>query len=442
MASGTTLNLNCNRKFTRCGSLASAYLPYRNRVSREDGLNWAAPPVVNALTPLPIPIGEVASGAPKRVQLLFLRETVPPGSYIQVTASSWNARSAGQSLAIGADTTESEREFRAPENDYFSAAERIEGAAGKTPLDLLLASREPGEPLVTAASRTLWYTWEAPAKGLFRFRLQEADSGNPVEGYFALFTGDSVADLDPEVEKNGNEISFAAQAGTVYRLRIASEEWGLYPLMLAWESADTRPAHDDFAYARVIEDERGLIESSNEGATLESSEFFSGAASSVWFEWTAPANGWWQVIPTPNELDVFVFVGQELDQLRLVSVFVHNFGTWFRARTGETYRIAVASRSAQDSGARFSLWWGRAANPRALLHRTICSKRDRDRRRARTRGSDPYWGKSECPVLGGTRRTPGDRDKHGLVAMDGSVGRTVYVENGRRSRLPAHLLHG
>ena len=304
-----------------------------------------------------IPIGEVAAGMPKRVQLRFLRETVPPSGFIHVTASSWNARSAGQSLSIGADVTQTDRQFVAPANDSFSASERIEGTAGTTPLNLVLASREPGEPLVTAASRTLWYTWEAPAKGLFRFRLQEADSGNPVEGYFALFTGDSVADLDPEVEKNGNEISFAAQAGTVYRLRIASEEWGLYPLMLAWESADTRPANDDFAYARVIEGERGSIESSNEGATLEHAEFPGGAAATVWYEWTAPDDGWCYFQEVRSGAEVNVFVGERVDELRLVSS-PGSFGAkYFQARSGQTYRIAVAAGSADDSGSDFTLVW-------------------------------------------------------------------------------------
>ena len=344
VASGTTLHISCGRNFNSCSRLFSAYEPYRNHVYREDGLNWAAPRVVGVLTPVPIPIGEVAAGTPKRVQLRFVREIVLPGSLLHVTASSWNANSAGEGLAIGAEATETDSEFVAPANDSFSASERIEGATGATPVNLILASREPGEPLVSADSRTLWYTWEAPDKGLFRFRLQDVQTDRPMEADFALFTGSSVVDLEMVAEKTGSEISFATQAGVVYRLRVASEEERLPPLMLEWESADTRPANDDFAYAQVIEGERGSIESSNEGATLESTEFVSGAASSVWYEWTAPANGWWEVHPTPNELDAYVFVGDQLDQLRLVSVHIHNLGTWFRARMGETYRIAVAAR--------------------------------------------------------------------------------------------------
>ena len=357
VASGTTLHISCGKSFNTCGRLFSAYEPYRNDVYREDGLNWTAPRDVGALTPVPIPIGEVAAGTPRRVQLRFVRERVVHDSVFHVTASSWNAMSAGAGIAIGEDAGETDAGFVAPANDSFSASERIEGAAGATPLDLVPASREPGEPLVSADTRTLWYTWEAPATGLFRFRLHDVQDNRPMEADFAMFTGSSVVDLDIVAEKTGSEIGFAAQAGVAYRLRIASEEERLPPAMLEWGSADARPANDDFAYAQVIEGERGSIESTNEGATLESSEFLSGAASTVWYEWTAPADGWWQLIPAPDELGVYVFVGEQLDRLRLVSVFIQNFGTWFRARMGETYRIAVAAPSAEDSGARFSLWW-------------------------------------------------------------------------------------
>ncbi len=363
VASGTTLHIDCNEKFGRCGQLLNAHEAYRGRVYREDGLDWAMPRVVGVLTPMPIPIGEVAAGTPKRVRLPFLRERFPSGKLVHVTTSSWNAMAAGRGIAIGTDAADNDMDADAhgnpvaPANDDFAASERIDGATGATPLELVLASREPGEPLVIADSRTVWYTWTAPASGLFRFRLHNVRRDRPMEADFALFTGDGLVDLELVTEKTGSEISFAAQPSVEYRLRIASAEENLPPLRLEWESADARPANDDFAYAQLIEGERGSIESSNEGATLENSEFLSGAASSVWYTWTAPADGWWRVLPAPGGLDAYVFVGESLEQLRLVSVRDPNGQTWFPATMGETYRIAVAARSADDSGARFTLWW-------------------------------------------------------------------------------------
>ena len=182
-----------------------------------------------------------------------------------------------------------------PVNDSFSAAERISGATGQTLLDLAFASREPGEPFVAAASKTLWYVWTAPATGLFRFRLQEADSGDPFDTDFKLFTGDTLVTLELAVEKSGKEISFDAKASARYRLRIESNkpwtQWDLAPLVLKWEPADSRPANDDIAYAHALEGENGSLVSTNEGATLERSEFLGGRAASVWYEWAAQGMG-------------------------------------------------------------------------------------------------------------------------------------------------------
>ena len=364
VASGTTLHLGC-RTDGNCYRFERAYLPHRNRVYREDGLNWSEPYSTDRFPPKLIPVGEVAAGTPTRVQLLFLREDVPPESVLHVTASAWNAEAAGQSLAIGMDAAETGSGFVAPANDGFSAAERIEGAAGETALDLAPASREPGEPLVSGDSRTVWYAWEAPAKGLFRFRLQEQESGDPVVADFALFTGGTLVDLDMAVEKkSGNEISFAAQAGTYYRLRIASNDSRLPPLTLKWESADSRPANDDFAYAEMIERESGSIESTNEGATLESSEFQGGRAATVWYEWTAPEDGWWWFEVNPYQLAVSVFAGARVDELRLLSDPGAFDSVGFRAKAGETYRIAVAAGSADQSGSPFTLTWSKLETQR------------------------------------------------------------------------------
>ena len=365
-ASGATLHLSC-RSQEQCSDLRRAFLPARSRVYREDGVHWSESYSTFYYDPRPISIGEVASDTPRRVQLSFARDRVPPRSVLHVSATAWNALAAAASIAIGPESADTDSAFTTPGNDAFGAPERISGVTGNTALDLALASREPGEPLVSADSRTLWYTWEAPARGLFRFRLREADSGDPVESHFVLFTGDRVVDLDVEAEKNGREISFPARAGAVYRLRLASDDWDLPPLRLEWESADTRPANDDLAYAQAIEGERGSIESSNEGATLESSEFPGGEAATVWFEWTAPRDGWWRFNLNESQLIVRVFAGTRAAELRLLSDPSPSRRAFLPAKAGETYRIAVATGSADHSGTPFELrWWPLASTPNIL----------------------------------------------------------------------------
>ena len=353
VTSGTTLHFGCRNVHGDCFSLRDAYLPHLNRVYREDGLDWSEA----GFRFETIPMGEIASGTPKRVRLVFLREQIRAGTALQITASSWNGRAASQSFMLSEDENKPFDEFGVPENDDFSNFEHISGVVGSTPLDLALASREPGEPLVSADSRTIWYSWQAPAKGLSRFRLKDADSGEAEEAEFSLFSGDKLVDLELEEEKQGSEISFAARAGVDYRLRIATDDWNVPPLVLEWESADAKPANDDFAAARELEGESGEIDSSNEGATLEVSEFFGGAAATVWFEWTAPEDGPWKFNLNGSGLSLRVFEGAQVDELRLISPPGRNGFQFIVAERGKTYRIAVASRSASDSGQSFTLSW-------------------------------------------------------------------------------------
>ena len=362
VASGTTLQLNCriDGDTGNCEDLREAFLPHRSRVFRGDGLSRSQPSTYWSVAD-PVPVGEVAVGTPRHVQFSFLREKVPLGAVLHVTATSWNAGAAGNTIALASPEPEN-IDVSVPVNDSFSASELISGATGQTLLDLAFASREPGEPFVAAVSKTLWYVWTAPVTGLFRFRLQEADSGDPVEADFKLFTGDSLVTLELAVEKSGKEISFDAKAGTRYRLRIEShkpwEQWDMAPLVLKWESADSRPANDDIAYAQTIEGESGSLVSTNEGATLERSEFLGGRAASVWFEWTAPRDGYVNFnFDGASGLNILAFAGSEIGELRLVSRLQASSFTRFPVQGGETYRIAVAARNADASGAGFTLSW-------------------------------------------------------------------------------------
>ncbi|MYE28536.1 MAG: S8 family serine peptidase [Gammaproteobacteria bacterium] len=353
VASGTTLHMGCRNVDGNCWELWQAYLPHLNRVYREDGLD--RPETGSGFET--ISMGEIAPDAPRRVQLAFLRDEIPAGTALQVTASSWNGKAASRNITLSEDEDEPFGELGIPANDDFSHFERIEGVAGEISLDLAPASREPGEPMIAADSRTLWYGWEAPAKGLFRFKLEDADSGEAHEAEFALFTGGELVDLELAAEKQGGEISFAARAGVDYRLRLSSGDWDAPPLVLKWESAAARPVNDDFNDALKLKGESGEVDFSNEGATLEGSEFFGGASATVWFDWTAPADGPWIFRSRDWMLTVHVFEGAQADDLRLLS----NPGVSSRAiivaEQDKTYRIVVASRSAGDSGQRSTLSW-------------------------------------------------------------------------------------
>ena len=370
LASGTTVQVSCRSRRSHCSYLDRAYLPYRTRVYRNDETIGTENEVNSReLYPKPkssipaIPVGEVVAGEPTRVQLSFRREALHEEmeAVACVTASSWNARAVGQCLNFGMEEATDKSAGDTPVNDDFAASKRIQGAMGEAPADPLLASREPGEPRVLAESRTLWYTWQAPADGLYRFRLQEPVSGDPENANFALFTGGSLAGLDMVVEKkDGAEFTFSARADSVYRLRIGFDEWRVPPpLTLAWEPADSRPANDDFAYAQTIEGEQGQLESTNNGATVESSEFHGGLAATVWYEWTAPEDGFWVFWVQHQDLVLHLFEGARVNDLRLLSNPGHDTHVYLVAKAGQTYRVAVGVRSADASPLEFTLNWHR-----------------------------------------------------------------------------------
>ncbi|MYL10563.1 MAG: S8 family serine peptidase [Cenarchaeum sp. SB0669_bin_11] len=360
VASGTTLHLSCGTEWA-CAGLVDAWTPRRSVLIRADGLQNPQE-FVSRSEPAVISVGEVSAGEPRRVRLLFLRELAParPGEepVLHVTATSWNAASASASIAFAESGRLSGRDSDAPANDAFAASARITGDSGRTPLDLSLASREPGEPFVSASHRTAWFTWEPPDDGLYRFRIERAEQGDPwSRAEYLLFSGDSLAALDVVEEKQGNEISFFARKDVEYRLRIATDSWDSPALVLTWEPADKRPANDDLAYAEALDGESGTLESTNEGATLEQLEFQGGSAATVWYEWTAPRDGFWRFGVDIRDLVTRVFTGARIDELRLVSWTQPREEAGFPAKAGETYRISVASRSADASGTRFTLSW-------------------------------------------------------------------------------------
>jgi len=395
VASGTTIHLNCRTQQDGAdcfGDLNDAFLPQHSRVDRGDGLSSTLEGhlgyysgEVGGHVSIPFPVGEVASSAPKHVQLRFLREAVPYGSVLDVTATSWNATSAGRTVELDMEGLWTVEDDVATANDSFSSSEIISGASGETQIDLGLASREPGEPLDHATERSAWYAWDAPAKGLYRFRVREAESGKPASVDFALFTGEKLVELELEAaKKSGSEIAFSARSGTRYALRIGDGAFQRTALVLQWEAADARPAHDDFAFAHVIDGERGSTESTNEGATLERQEFWGGYAATVWYAWTAPADGYVEFEVDNRALKILAFSGKDIGELRLVtesrgwrsSGSSHWILAAFAIKRGETYRIAVGSADADASGSPFTLSWEIAGDDPMLDDR--CNDRFQD----------------------------------------------------------------
>ncbi|MDE0660809.1 MAG: S8 family serine peptidase [Gammaproteobacteria bacterium] len=294
-----------------------------------------------------IPVGELTARDELQVMLRVSLAT-DDSARLHFAADAWNARAGTATVAVGPGVV---AEVAVPANHDFAAAGLIEGAEGNESLDLLLATVEPGEPVVEFEAQagrpnhSVWYSWTAPADGPFRFgfALSREDYPN-IESRIDLhvYVGNQVAALREVASarqyrplwRSGRAAAFFAEAGRVYRIRVASSSRGV-PLTLRWLPG-RRPANDDFADAIVLDGESGSVDGTGVGATLEPGEPY--GAATTWFRWTAPRDGGWQ-FSGPNYLDVYE--GDDIAGLRLVSN-ESSSGAPFPAGAGREYRIAVS----------------------------------------------------------------------------------------------------
>ena len=322
-----------------------------------------------------IPLGEIAAG---EKQSLLLSITAHRSDRLYFTASAWNAEAGTATVDIVVDGDDHLPALAAvPENDRFEKGESIAGRSGELTLDLMLASREPGEPdvfahlsrssdhyasLQAAQSRSVWFTWRAPDSGTWFFRVSEA--GRPedrVHGInMAVFQGARIAALERVGANDDSAIAFSAKRNEEYRIRIASTRPDVQPYMLRWEGGGDGPPNDDFAHRERITGLEGTVAGSNRGASLQPDEFFGDLTSTVWYAWTAPEDGYREFHATSRR--VYAFVGDTIADLRLVSSTRFSSTAVFPAAAGQTYRIVVGSEGTETAGGDFELSWEGASD--------------------------------------------------------------------------------
>ena len=388
VASGARLHLECRGEGTDCDSLTVT----RASIEREDGLTRNASKVVSVpgdyqrnqiRSPVAmasrISLGEVAVGENQVVTLDVTYSGENP-VHLYLTTSAWNARGASHAVAVlppGSDLdTETGNPVGVSTNDDFANAEQLATGEGSMSVDLLRATPEVGEPALHPdygrPLGSLWYEWTAPSTELVRFSVASTSRAS-MEAYLDVYRGDRIADLDHilsnwrtelvSVTAEGNPVEriiftdavLFAEAGVTYRVRVAHGGPSV-PMVLRWRQG-ARPGNDDFLAAEVLSGPKGRVEGTNLGATLESGESFGPAAATTWYRWTAPEDGSWNFkIDTDYILRMAAFTGTEVANLRLVSGLPTRTAT-FKARSGDEYWIAVASRDANVSGGSYGMSW-------------------------------------------------------------------------------------
>ena len=250
----------------------------------------------------------------------------------------------------------------APANNAFASATVIAGGSGGEDVNIAGATKEAGEPdhFGSPGGSSVWYSWTAPSDGQVSFSLPYTEF-IPLIG---VYTGNTLATLTEE--KSGDfEAQFTATAGTTYRIAIDTDG-GIGEATLVW---NLLAVHDNFENAVVITGASGSRTDNNDGATRQTGEPDHGAGfgSTMWYRWTAPANGLVSMIPRQSSGDgmiVAVYTGTTLTGLTRVEnrdPFI-SYSMIFEATAGVEYRIAVDSSDSGTPGT-YTFEWLQAGPP-------------------------------------------------------------------------------
>lgn len=244
-----------------------------------------------------------------------------------------------------------------PFNDAFDRPQDISGDTGTAGGSTMYSTLEPDEfgyeddPV----GHSIWYRWTAPATGMYEFDLSGSETGHD----FGLYRGDRIGLLESAPHVGGGV--FRVHAGVTYRLRVTPGYYsygGPGDVALSWRPVPL-PANDDFADAQAITGASGSLEAEAYGATrelLEPSHMYDpeDGGRSVWYRWTAPADGAYAFLfrgASWAGAVTAIYTGTSFSDLVRVdsagSGEVMRFGT----EAGRTYLIAV------DVGAPFELAW-------------------------------------------------------------------------------------
>ncbi|MCY3837878.1 MAG: S8 family serine peptidase, partial [Gammaproteobacteria bacterium] len=308
-----------------------------------------------------VPLGDIAAGESRVVRMGLAGRPAA----LHFKATSWNATAASISVPMSATTSEDATAVEVPGNDAFAAAEVLEGGKGSRQVDILHAGTEPAEPdYEVGAGRpagSVWYRWKATAAGPVHFGVALADAFVLRESDFLhfwetrvdVYEGDRLAGVRT-VASSAWGASFFAVPDTDYVVRLATSRRG-GRVGMYWQRGE-RPGNDRFDAAVAIAGEQGSEAGTNLGATLDPGEYHGGLSATVWYAWTAPDDGAWEFRSSAGQSKAMVFKGGTVGELRLVSGYPEAVAQ-FEARSGETYRIALAAKDAFSGGSRFDLPW-------------------------------------------------------------------------------------
>lgn len=268
-----------------------------------------------------------------------------------------------------------------PPNDSFSSPIVLTGLTGGFSGRNQNGTKEPGEPnhAGDAGGRSIWYSWTPPVSGDAVVDVM----GSSLDTLLGVYTGNAVASLteigsmDDHVNNLvlGSRVGFQAVAGTTYYIAVDGFGGGTGSAALHYYVSGDPPPNDAFASAIPLAGSRGTTNGSVLNATLETGEPLHAGntlGSSVWYNWTAPADGLitFSTFGVVFDSVLAAYVGDDVTSLALVpgavsddvlggALFLSRIS--FNAVAGTTYRIVVDAYDANHSV--FNINWDQAVNP-------------------------------------------------------------------------------
>jgi hypothetical protein len=270
-----------------------------------------------------------------------------------------------------------------PANDNFANAQTISGQLTSSNVQ---ATKQTGEPnhADDPGGASVWYSWTAPSTGNFAVTT----CGSQFDTLLGVYTGSAVNALT-EVASNDegfrcssdgsdhqSDLVFHATSGVNYKIAVdgysaggGTADTGNFLLSV---SADTTPSNDNFSTPKVegepnvdgwTEFGRNLSASKQTG---EPNHAGNAGGASLWYSWTAPQSGHYQLDTCNTEVDTVlaVYTGSAVNSLTPIASDHDSCGFGsivdLDAVGGTVYRIAVDG----FDGARGDFWLAaRKTNP-------------------------------------------------------------------------------
>lgn len=297
---------------------------------------------ITALTP-------VAANDDDDLVTSYVRFNTTAGTTYLIAVDGFNGESGDLTLTVLHSSS-------ASANDNFAARAPLMGSLASATGNNIVATRETGEPVhASPGARSLWWTWTAPDSGT----LNLSTAGSTFDTLLAVYTGSAVGALttvatdDDGGPDYSSSLSTPVTRGVAYQIAVDGFDGanGRVRLALGFLAAGARPLNDAFAARTPLSGSPVSIATTSAGATKETGEpnhAGSAGGASLWWSWTAPADGTMTLSTEGSNFDTVlaVYTGTSLGTLSLLAADDDSGenGTSRVAanvRSGTTYQIAV-----------------------------------------------------------------------------------------------------